>query len=215
MVSKHPLDLNHRETLLQLKRELKNTVKRKKHCYRESIMNQLNGSKRNSKIFWKLLKKMKPENSLKTGISGLKWVDHFKSIFTSDKTKSLPNTPPQTGPLDYAVTMNELTPAAYILKPGKACGFDGISNEMISCFFDNHPGVLLNFFNVCIHTPEPMRCWEKTIINPIHKKGSKTVATNYRGISLLCCLGKFFSAILNNRLLKYVLENKILFEEQL
>ena len=38
---------------------------------------------------------------------------------------------------------------------------------------------------------------------------------NYRGISLLSCLGKLFSAILNQRLSNYVLEKKILKAEQL
>ena len=39
--------------------------------------------------------------------------------------------------------------------------------------------------------------------------------SNYKGISLLCGLSKFFTAILNQRLLKYVLQNQILSKEQL
>ena len=38
---------------------------------------------------------------------------------------------------------------------------------------------------------------------------------NYRGISLLSCFGKFFTAILNQRLLTFVIENKILSNAQL
>ena len=52
--------------------------------------------------------------------------------------------------------------------------------------------------------------WSLSIITPIFKTGSKMDPSNYRRISLLSCLEKLFSAILNQRLLRYVLENKIL-----
>ena len=38
---------------------------------------------------------------------------------------------------------------------------------------------------------------------------------NYRGISVLSCLGKLFTSILNQRLLRYVFEKNILSKEQL
>ena len=53
------------------------------------------------------------------------------------------------------------------------------------------------------------------MILPIHKKGSKMNPENYRGISLLSSLGKFFTAILNRRLLTFAIENKILSNAQL
>ena len=88
-----------------------------------------------------------------------------------------------------------------ILKPGKAVGTDGVSNEIVLCLL----------FWTC----EPINWWDTSIINPIHKKGLTTDPENYWGISLLCCLGKCFSAILNQRLVKYALENKIFSNEQL
>ena len=53
------------------------------------------------------------------------------------------------------------------------------------------------------------------MITPIHKKGSLANPENYRGISLLSCLGKFFTALLNKRLSKFVKDNNILSENQL
>ena len=57
--------------------------------------------------------------------------------------------------------------------------------------------------------------WNISIISPVSKKGSKTKPENYRGISLLSCLGKFFPAILNQRLTKFINEKPILAKAQL
>ena len=57
--------------------------------------------------------------------------------------------------------------------------------------------------------------WSLSVINPIFKSGSKSEPNNYRGISLLSCLGKLFTAILNQRLMQYALEKKIIKTEQL
>ena len=105
--------------------------------------------------------------------------------------------------------------AAYILRPGKAPGIDGISNEMIICLLESNRVVILKLFNNILLSNTPIIVWNNSLINPIHKKGSKLDPDNYRAISLLCCLGKFFSAILNQRLLKFVLDNNIISKEQL
>ena len=42
--------------------------------------------------------------------------------------------------------------------------------------------------------------WAEGIIIPLHKKGDKKCANNYRGINLLSCLSKIFTSVLNNRL---------------
>ncbi len=49
----------------------------------------------------------------------------------------------------------------------------------------------------------------------VSKKGNKKDPDNYRPITILSCLGKLFTAVLNARLKKYTEENKIIGEEQL
>ena len=56
--------------------------------------------------------------------------------------------------------------------------------------------------------------WSKGIIIPIYKKGDKTNPDNYRGITLLSCLGKLFTSIINDRIAKFVENNSILSEVQ-
>jgi len=105
--------------------------------------------------------------------------------------------------------------ATYILRPGKSPGVDGISNEMLLCLFGTNPKILLKLFNNILNSSTPIKVWDTSLINPIHKKGSKMDPDNYRAISLLCCLGKLFSAILNSRLLKFAIENNLIAKEQL
>ena len=44
--------------------------------------------------------------------------------------------------------------------------------------------------------------WKIDSIKPIHKKNTTNKETNYRGISLSSCLGKFFNNLILNRLSK-------------
>ena len=54
------------------------------------------------------------------------------------------------------------------------------------------------------------------MIKPIYKKkGDINNPDSYRGITLLSCVGKFFTLLLNDRLKYFVDENKTLFDEQI
>ena len=98
-------------------------------------MEQINQSKNDSKKFWKLLDKMeqkKDDTVFKQGISNHRWVSHFQSIFRDpEKNVSLPMNTRENGELDREITDGEMKLAAYILRNGKAPGFDSISNEML------------------------------------------------------------------------------------
>ena len=85
---------------------------------------------------------------------------------------------------------------------------------MILRLLQSHPDIILNLFTAVLLHNAPINSWNTSVINPIHKKGSKMDPSNYRGISLLFGLRKFFTAILNQHL-KYVLQNQILSKEQL
>ena len=51
-------------------------------------------------------------------------------------------------------------------------------------------------------------------VTPIFKKGSNTLVTNYRPISVLPCFSKLLERIMYNRLYKFLLENNILYQKQ-
>ena len=78
-----------------------------------------------------------------------------------------------------------------------------MANEMILCTFNSYPCIILLLFNKIFATGCPIPSWYIAIITPIFKKGSPNDPENYRGISLLSCLAKFFYTVINNRLTTY------------
>ena len=208
--------------LTRLKRELKRTVRKNKDVHKTEILQNMNINRKNSRKFWKLLDKLEGKENdevFKREIPDEKWTTHFKSVLQStnptEYSDKLPNNTKNEGVLDYEISDEELKIASYILRRGKAAGIDSISNEMISCLFSVKPEIIKKLFNAILINPTIINKWHVSMISPIHKKGSKTNPDNYRGISLLSCLGKFFAAVLNQRLLKYVNDNNILSKAQL
>ena len=72
-----------------------------------------------------------------------------------------------------------------------------------------------SLFNLILNTGIFPSKWSIGIISPIYKgKGSNKDRSNFRPISLLSCLGKVFTSILNNRLTTFLDEHSILNENQ-
>ena len=102
-------------------------------------------------------------------------------------------------------TVDEISKLICKLKNNKACGIDFIRNE----FLKNCPppviGLITNLFNCILNTGVIPTDWCIGLILPLYKnKGSCHDPDNFRGITLLSCLGKLFTAVLNNRITKYL-----------
>ena len=100
------------------------------------------------------------------------------------------------------------------MKPGKASGLDQITNEMLIILVQLYPDSFCKLFTKILYENKFPRAWITGMLLPLHKKGSKSCVGNYRGIMLLSCLGKLFSAIINESLLNFLHQNNILAKEQ-
>lgn len=73
----------------------------------------------------------------------------------------------------------------------------------------------MNFFNVVLNSGCVPSDWCIGLLQPIFKnKGSPNNPDNYRGITLLSCFGKLFTACINTRLSSFIANVGILGEEQ-
>ena len=212
-------DSNLQRQVAASNKQLKKLVCKKKNEYKLDIVNKMNLTGKNQKYFWKLLDKLdgsSHENLFKDLISGERWVDHFKKVLREENREIVyPDDSSDQGPLDQRITMEELNEAEYVLRPDKSTGYDSLSNEIIKCLVETNPRIILKLFNLVFESNAKIEQWAIAILTPILKSGPKMDPSNYRGISILSCLGKLYTAILNKRLMKFVIERGILRPEAL
>ena len=110
--------------------------------------------------------------------------------------------------------MDELETSITMLKNNKSSGHDLILNEFILNASVQVKCVLLLLFNCVLKLEYFPSHWCVGSIVPVFKKGDKNEVNNYRGITLLSCLGKLFTRVLNNRLNDWAESNTILTESQ-
>ena len=105
--------------------------------------------------------------------------------------------------LDSCITMHELDFALKRLKNSKSPGSDFLLNEFLKNSTFLFRKTLLTIFNHILNTGKFPEVWTLGLIVPIHKNGNINIPGNYRGITLLSCVSKLFTNILNLRLNKW------------
>ena len=116
--------------------------------------------------------------------------------------------------LNRPIEIDEVRKAVGRTKNGKAMGTDSIPNEVLQN--DSVIRALHAFFQLCFDSGKVPVMWTQSVITPIPKNRTNDprVPLNYRGISLLSCIYKVYSSILNERLIKHLNKNEILHDEQ-
>jgi hypothetical protein len=202
-----------RNEIFALKKKLKKMVRKKKRLHKKNFLNEMEKcSFTDQKKYWNLVRQLEQKEDDKTQYVSPKHLsEHYKNLLTAKRDINMPPNCTNIGKLDHPITPEELDKAKHVLKRGKANGIDTINNEMIACVLEVCPHIILTLFNTVLEKNITIDSWTVGIITAIYKnKGSRSETENYRGISLLSCLGKFFTAILYNRLLKFAIDNKIL-----
>ena len=214
-----PSDPSLRKKLTEKKKKFRQLTRIKKRQYEKTIFDNMLEFDRmkESKKFWLSLNKLNREKEVDyvSYISHESWVDHFQKVRRADNDPNYPPDDDTDGPLDYGITLEELNKAKNILKNGKKWGVDLISYEMLKCVLEYNPSIILKVLNFVLLNNITAHAWYVSLIAPIHKKGSKMNPDNYRGISLISCLYKLLTAILNTRLGIFCKENNILSLRQL
>ena len=176
----------------------------------------------NPRDYWKIIKKSNPSSSKTCNVSIGPLFEHFEKL--SFKKQYITNTfDPRTAAAEGTVneelnsefTYHEILLCIRKLQNNKASGIDQIINEYLKNCPVSVVNLLVKLFNVILTTGLVPMEWCKGLINPIFKgKGSQKSANNYRGITLLSCLGKLFTSVLNFRLTTFLNNRGILGEEQ-
>ena len=96
------------------------------------------------------------------------------------------------------------------LKSGKASGPDNIINEFIIHGKHTLCGPISKLFNIILKSHCKPKSWSEGHVTSLFKSGDPANPDNYRGITILSCLGKLLTATLKNRLYEYLSEENLL-----
>ena len=169
----------------------------------------------NPKKFWKILQGKTGSQELKTEAIFADIVNHFKELNQSFDNSPSPTIQNLDNPINNDFTLCEVENAIKKLKWNKACGIDGIVNEFLIDTSIIIAPILTKLFNIVINTGIVPDVWGIGVITPIFKNNGPTRdPSNYRGISILSCIGKLFTLLLNERLTKFIDDFGILGENQ-
>ena len=116
--------------------------------------------------------------------------------------------------LDQPITVSEIRCAVKSLKRNKTPGNDQLLNEYFVECIDILASHLCDIFNGILNSGYYPASWMEGLIIPLHKKGDKSEVNNYRGITLLSCLSKLFTTVLNKRIEKFCTDNNSISDAQ-
>ena len=195
-----------KENMRQSSKFYKSTMNLSVKKYKNLRIQKLKNLKTsNPREFWKILNSSNPKKECKAPLNDL--YTYFKNVNdcphkTTYDVASNNNTYENTE-INVPISEQEVRVAINQLNNNKSAGIDNVKNEHIKCTSSLMIPIYTKLFNIIFDTALLPDSWTIGVIKPIYKKGDPILPENYRPITLLSCLGKLFTSVINNRLKKY------------
>ena len=216
-----------RVNMVKARSDYKMLLKKCRYEYdREKTNKFVSAKNKNAKLYWNMLKELSHVKPANIPLS------RFEEYFISVNNPSDPFYAPDEDVLNFNeryvneefgimfeelnvnFTAEEILKAIKQLKTNKSSGPDRLINEFFIHGKNVLLPILLSLFNKIFEKGTFPEEWSEGYIIPLHKKGSRSEAENYRGITLLSSLGKLFTRVINNRLTDWSEEYYVLIEAQ-
>ena len=216
------LDPYHKLMRNFIRRKCKKAIIHAKYIYYNRLKKELNSDEITAKRYWSIMKELygsKVKETIPTLIdddeifsSDLAKANLFSEFFA--ETCSLPPPPPNFSlpPVTYR-TEQRLSTIDFVpsdirkllnkLNVSKASGPDNVSNRFLKECSDSLAEPLCRFFKLSMSLSYFPDKWKESNLSPVYKKSLKHCKSNYRPISLLCCVSKIMGRIVFNGLYKF------------
>ena len=208
-----------RQSYYQEKKKFKTLLKTKKKEASSNLHALLMTTYRaDPQKFWRLVSRSRPKQDTALQVDPCILRGYFEGL-NADTTGSTADSPvspalPYVPELDDPICYEEVLHAIAHLKSNRAPGTDGIPAEAYKKLSGNFISILTNLFNHILNTGHYPQQWSTGILTPVHKGGSRYDPQNYRGITVLNCIGKIFTSILNSRITDWAEERSLIPESQ-
>ena len=216
--SADPANSEKRASLYAAKRVHTKSAKTAKRRHRRTL---IQGIEDNGSLNWGEFKKLKQETSHESPFDEydlLSFYDHFKTLYENKRSvqkvsvEEMKETidhpdrftlddPPDQSILDDEISAEEVEAAIKGLKSGKSVSLDLISNEMLKNLSPDLLNLVTKLFNSCLS--QGFYPWRTSVITPIPKGGNRYDPNEYRAIAVGSCVGKLYSSILLDRLVRF------------
>ena len=133
--------------------------------------------------------------------------NYFHSIFSSCHYELPPMSqlPTPTSQLHtITIDQHDVVDAITSLDIKKAFSCDDISPHLIKICAEYLIHPLTSLFQLSVHTTSIPQQWKVHKIVPIHKKGDRSIVSDYRPISLLCSLSRVLESIIYHKVADFI-----------
>ena len=210
------------EEYLYQRKTFKCLVKSKKINLKRKNKQNLINSRNDPKQFWKKIKANRITSNNTSKIEPNVWYQYFKQLLCPENGAEnindnlLADVRQNNDPADLncIITDEEVKQNIGHLHTNKSPGPDGIPAEFFKCTTELTIPYLTIVFNNIFTSGNIPDDWGKSIICPLHKKGSINDPNNFRGISLINTVCKIFANILVARLDKWTDKFNVIHESQ-
>ena len=216
----------------ELRNSCTNQIRKARSTYHQNLLVE---NRKNPQTFWKIIKKIFPSSKSTTKSSGAsvssltsnKICDFFTTIAGNLKKLSFPLREliweaPKTIKSVSATPAFAFTYVSTLFVEGelkkmkrtKSTGIDDLPTGMLKDCRTVISTPLTFIINMSLQTSTVPSEWKTALITPIHKKGSKTDANNYRPISILPVVSKILEKAVQQQLMDHLESNNLLSDKQ-
>ncbi|CAC5382135.1 unnamed protein product [Mytilus coruscus] len=140
-------------------------------------------------------------------------VDYFSSVFTNEPDGEVP-TPNQVPVINemqkQKIKEEVVLKHLFALKIDKSPGMDKLHPRLLKEIAESIAKPLCIIFNQSLENETVPNDWKKAMISAIFKKGNKSLAKNYRPVSLTSVVCKIMEKILREFVIEHMKTNKLL-----
>ena len=139
--------------------------------------------------------------------------EYFSSVFTCEDTTSIPTVDSTSSPLlddSIEITPETVFSKLIALQSNKSSGPDGWPITIIKSVSEFISVPLSILFNKSLNSGTLPSDWKCANVTPIHKKGARNLACNYRPVSLTSIFSKLMESIVKDHILNHLSTNNLL-----